>query len=225
MRDFVRRRNFFGDFGDFLGLGFRAGGDLRARSLVLRQNAPLHPLAGLTVQGVGDVLELPVLLALGRHGNEDAVGTLNHLQIRNEKTVVEDDRDVGFQPLFLHGEDLYLGDLHWEPPEDSVRRRYSSRVRVRLRNTRASGCRSARRSSASAAAPTRTIADPEPVMADSEATDRAESSRIFISTLVSSTANARSFGPKNFRDESTSRNPGSRGRSTEELEASRRWVA
>jgi len=50
-----------------------------------------------------------------------------------------------------------------------------------------------------------TIVDPDPVMAASEASERAESSRTLISALICSTANARSFGPKNLPEVSTSR--------------------
>src|SRR4029453_6222218 len=83
-----------------------------ADPLVLRQNPPLHSLAGVAIQRVGDVLELTVLLALRRHGNEYAVGALDHLEVRNEKAIVEDDGYVGLESLFFHRENFYLRDLH-----------------------------------------------------------------------------------------------------------------
>src|SRR5215510_1271436 len=48
---------------------------LRPGPLVLLEDPALHPLARLAVQRMGDVLELAVLLALGRHGDEEPVGT------------------------------------------------------------------------------------------------------------------------------------------------------
>src|SRR5262244_3975677 len=54
------------------------GGLVAARPVVLLEDAPLHPLAGFAIEGMGDVLEFPVLLPLGGHGDEEPVGTVDH---------------------------------------------------------------------------------------------------------------------------------------------------
>src|SRR4029453_9624762 len=61
--------------GSWRGGGRRRGGfDLP----ILLENAPLHALAGLSVQWMGDVLELAVLLSLRRHRDEQAVRPLHN---------------------------------------------------------------------------------------------------------------------------------------------------
>jgi hypothetical protein len=61
---------------------------------------------------------------------------------------------------------------------------------------RDSGKAEASRSSASAAAARSTTAEPDPVIVVSAPSKRADSSKILISGLISSTANAKSLGPK-----------------------------
>src|SRR4051812_24205568 len=51
-------------------LGPRRAGAARDLALVLGQDDPLHPLAGLGVERVGDVLERAVLATLGGHRDE-----------------------------------------------------------------------------------------------------------------------------------------------------------
>ena len=43
---------------------------------------------------------------------EQASISINNLQISYDKTVIEDDGDIGLEFVFVDGDDLNLGDLH-----------------------------------------------------------------------------------------------------------------
>src|SRR5512137_2803245 len=95
------------------GLGGGAAPDL---PLVLVEDRPLHPLAGLGVQRVGDVLEGPVLAPLRGHGHEEAGGALDHLEAADHEAGIQRDGHVRLELVFLDREDADLGDFHGETP-------------------------------------------------------------------------------------------------------------
>src|SRR5450432_2811128 len=63
-------------------------------SIIFLEDLPLHPCAGLGVQGMGDVLEGTVLATLRGHRDEEARRTVNDLQVPHHEAVVEGYGDV-----------------------------------------------------------------------------------------------------------------------------------
>lgn len=68
--------------------------------------------ASLLVERVRDVFELAVFALLGGHGDKEAAGAFDDLQIANHKTIVDGDGDVGFETVLVDGEDFHFGDDH-----------------------------------------------------------------------------------------------------------------
>src|SRR4051794_5663532 len=121
-----------------------------------------------------NVLEFAVLLAFGGHRNEEPVRPLDHLEVRYQETIVEDDRDVRLQLLLGDGKDLDLRDVHGTPSVGRVLSRYSARDRLRHGMTLASGCRRRSVSRVPAGAALSTIVAPDPLIAQSEVAASAE---------------------------------------------------
>src|SRR5207344_2143992 len=72
----------------------------------------LEILPHLVVQGMSDVLERSVLALLARHRNEEALGSVDDLDVGHDEVAVEYDRDEGLELLIVHRNDLHVRDLH-----------------------------------------------------------------------------------------------------------------
>ena len=101
------------------GMGHPRAGILDLREIGF-QNLSLDDFPGGLIERMSDILERTVFAPLAGHGHEQACGTTDHLEITNDETIVEHDRDVGFEFFFVDGEYLNLGDFH-DGPRDSKR--------------------------------------------------------------------------------------------------------
>ena len=69
------------------------------------------------VDGMRHVLIFPTLCLSARHGNKDAVFSLNDFHIVNNEGVIEGDCDVGFQlTVGAYLSDADIRDVHARPP-------------------------------------------------------------------------------------------------------------
>src|SRR3954468_10073705 len=96
----------------------RRGRSRAARNLavVLGEDGLLHPLAGLAVERMRDVLEAAVLAALRGHRHEQSRIAVDDLEVAHDEAAVERDRHVGLQPFLVHRKDPHLGNLHDATP-------------------------------------------------------------------------------------------------------------
>ena len=74
--------------------------------------------ARLLIQRVRDVFELAVFAFFGGHRDEQAAGTFDDLEVAYDEAIVDRDRDVRFQSIFINRKYLHFSDDHRVvPPE------------------------------------------------------------------------------------------------------------
>src|SRR5688572_22326760 len=80
--------------------------------LVHREHLLFQVLPHLVVERMRDVLEGAVLALLARHRHEQALGTVDDLDVRDDEALIKHDRYEGLQLLVVHRDDLDVRDFH-----------------------------------------------------------------------------------------------------------------
>ena len=80
--------------------------------LIHRQHLLFEVLPHLVVERVRDVLERSVLALLARHRHEQALRTVDDLDVGHHEALIKHDRDEGLELLVVHRDDLDVRDLH-----------------------------------------------------------------------------------------------------------------
>ena len=72
----------------------------------------LHEGTRALVQGVGNILESTIFTPFARHGDEQAGGPADDLQIANDEAIIQHNGDVGLELVFVDRKNFDFGDVH-----------------------------------------------------------------------------------------------------------------
>ena len=83
---------------------------------ILIQHSMLDHLPGCIVEGMGHILETSIFHPSARHRHEQAILTLNHLEISYHEAIINGDRGKSFQLLAIDWIDANPRDIHGTSP-------------------------------------------------------------------------------------------------------------